>query len=116
MVKIVIVDKPVGYFSLLVSGSEYLCKCKLLPLKIRDRVCPSIYQSIPLRLLSITDISFLIFVLQMYFLRRRGYACPLNENHHHLGLLKYSWIYITPLVSILGTTADFVILAMTFAR
>ena len=75
-----------------------------------------VHLSVPFRLLSLTDISFLVFVLQMYFLRRNGYACPLHEDDNHLGILKYSWIYITPLVSILGTTADFVILAMTFAR
>ena len=84
--------------------------------KIKSIGSSSIYPTTLLRLLSITDISFLVFVLQMYFLRRGNYACPLNEKSTHLGLLKYSWIYITPLVSILGTTADFVILAMTFAR
>ena len=68
------------------------------------------------RLLSFTDILFLVFVLQMYFLRLNGYSCPLYEDNNHIGILKYSWIYITPLVSILGTTADFVILAMTLAR
>ncbi len=70
-----------------------------------------------MRLLSVVDLVYLLFTLQVCTFTALGYYLTVNsKTSSHKGIIAYIWVFLTPLWNTFEATSDLIVLSMTVCR